>query len=215
MNGKTEDSRGCPDGPRPPVHNDFVVASVGGLGGLLATRILADVLTRAGAEVKTSEVHGMAQRGGSVMSFVRRGRSPGTGAFAPVVDSRAADALLGLELLEAVRALEYLKPGGLVVANAQRVMPVPVITGQSRYPGDLTDRLRAYAGRLVLVAAGDIAADLGSGRVANVVCLGALAACLELDLDLWRKAIAEAVPPRTVDLNMAAFSRGVGAAEGE
>lgn len=190
------------------VAEDFVVASVGGLGGLLATRVLADVMTRAGSAVKTSEVHGMAQRGGSVMSFVRRGAR----AFAPVLDSRSADALLGLELLEAVRALEYLKPGGLVVANTQRVMPVPVITGQSKYPADLVERLRAYAGHLVLVPAGEIAAELGSSRVANVACLGALAACLELDLGLWRDAIAGAVPARTVPVNMAAFERGVAAA---
>lgn len=185
--------------------NSFVVSSVGGQGGLLATGVLAAVLAAPGLVVKTSEVHGMAQRGGSVISFVRRG----TGAFPPLVDRGQADVLLGLELLEAVRALPYLRPGGLAVASTQAVMPVPVLTGQSKYPDDLVHRLEAGAGQVVLVPAGETAAELGTARVANVVCLGALAACCEWPLEAWRKAIAAAVPPRTVELNLAAFERGL------
>jgi indolepyruvate ferredoxin oxidoreductase beta subunit len=185
--------------------DSFVIASVGGQGGLLATGVLALMLEAPGLVVKTSEVHGMAQRGGSVISFVRRGR----GAFPPLVDRGQADVVLGLELLEAVRALPFLKPGGLVVANTQQVMPVPVLTGQSRYPSDLAERLRAAAGRLILAPAGEIAAELGTARVANVVCLGALAACADWPEAAWRQAISGAVPPRTVSLNLAAFERGL------
>lgn len=188
--------------------NDFVIASVGGQGGLLATRVLADVLSRAGDRVKTSEVHGMAQRGGSVMSFVRRGQ----GEFSPVIDPGTADALLGLELLETARALVFLRPGAVVVANAECVMPVPVITGQSQMPADLAGMIRKAAGRFVLVQASEIATGLGSSRVANVVCLGALAACSGIDEDLWRAALAAAVPPRTLELNLQAFAEGIAAA---
>lgn len=150
----------------------------------------------------------MAQRGGSVLSFIRSGKDY----FTPVIDPGTADALLGLELLETVRALPYLRAKGVVVANTDLVMPVPVITGQSRMPTDLVDRLRSAAGRLVLVPAGEIAVHLGSARVANVVCLGALAACAGIDEALWRAAIAAAVPPRTVDLNLTAFAEGLAAA---
>lgn len=183
---------------------DFVIASVGGQGGLLATRVLADVLLRQGHSVKTSEVHGMAQRGGSVMSFVRSDAA----AHSPIIDPGAADALLGLELLETARALSFIRPGALVVANTEVVPPVPVIMGQVKMPLDLVERIRRVAGRVVLVPAGEIAARLGTTRVANVVCLGALAACSAIDESSWRSAIAAAVPPRTVDLNLTAFAAG-------
>jgi len=187
--------------------DSVVVASVGGQGGLLATGVLARMLEEPGYEIKTSEVHGMAQRGGSVLSFVRRGRG---GAFAPLVDKGEADLVLGLELLEAVRAAEYLRPGGLIVASTQQVMPVPVLTGQTVYPADLAERLQRLApGRAVLVPAGEIAAELGTARVANVVCLGALAASAGMWPDeVWREVIAASVPPRTVELNLEAFRRG-------
>lgn len=187
---------------------DFVIASVGGQGGLLVTRVLADVLLRQGHSVKTSEVHGMAQRGGSVMSFVRSN----AGDFSPIIDPGAADALLGLELLETARALPFLRRGALVVANSEVVPPVPVIMGQATMPVDLVERIWRVAGRAVLVPAGVIAARLGTTRVANVVCLGALAACSDIDESSWRSAIAAAVPPRTVDLNLAAFAEGFGIA---
>jgi len=184
--------------------DDVVVASVGGQGGLLATRVLAQVLSTEGMQVKTSEVHGMAQRGGSVLSFVRRGRPP----FAPVIGQGGADALLGLELMEAARALPYLRPGGLVVASTERVIPVPVLTGQQEYPDDLAEVLAGRAGRLVLVPAGEIAAELQNSRVANVACLGALAACAAMPREAWHEAIRGSVPPRTVEINLAAFERG-------
>jgi len=187
------------------VLNDFVIASVGGQGGLLATRVIADVLVRTGAQVKTSEVHGMAQRGGSVMSFVRRG----VGDFSPVIDPGTADALLGLELLETARALPFLRPGAVVIANTECVTPVPVITGQSKMPTDLAGTIRKAAGRLVLVPASEIAARLGSSRVANVVCLGALSACSGIDPALWQEVVAASVPARTVDLNLKAFAEGM------
>ena len=186
--------------------DNYVVASVGGQGGLLATGVIADALRHDGPEVKTSEVHGMAQRGGSVLSFVRRsdGRP-----FGPVVGSGSADVVLGLEMLEAVRALPYIRACGLVVASTQRVMPVPVTTGQAKYPDDLEDRLRTAAGQVVLVPAGEIAQELGNSRVANVVCLGALAGHTDGPLDVWREVISKLVPPRTVDINLQAFARGV------
>jgi indolepyruvate ferredoxin oxidoreductase, beta subunit len=184
--------------------SDFVIASVGGQGGLLATRVLAAVFLRDGMEVKTSEVHGMAQRGGSVLSFVRRGAR----VWSPVIGAGEADAILGLELLEAARALPYLQMGGLVVTSTQQITPVTVATGQGRYPSDLGNRLGATAGRVVLVPAGEIAAELGQVRVANVVCLGALAEFTDQPVCIWEETIAASVPPRTVDLNLEAFRRG-------
>lgn len=188
---------------------DFVISGVGGQGGLLTTRVLAQVLLRGGTEVKTSEVHGMSQRGGSVLSFVRRGRE----VLAPLSGPGAADAVLGLELLEAARALPLLKPGGLVVASTQRVVPAPVAAGQAVYPDDLGARLRAVAGRVVLVPAAEIAARLGNPRVANLVCLGALSTFLELPRAVWAEVIEVSVPPRTVALNLAAFDDGAALAE--
>ncbi|MDP2873532.1 MAG: indolepyruvate oxidoreductase subunit beta [Bacillota bacterium] len=184
--------------------DNFVIASVGGQGGLLATKVLAAVLHRGGMEVKTSEVHGMAQRGGSVISFVRRAPR----VWSPVIDAGDADAILGLELLEAARALPYLRMGGVVVTSTQQITPVTVSTGQARYPADLTERLRASSGRTVLVPAGDIAAELGQPRVANVVCLGALSVFTDQPADIWEQVIAAAVPARTVALNLEAFRRG-------
>lgn len=184
--------------------NDVVVASVGGQGGLLATKVLAAVFLRNGMEVKTSEVHGMAQRGGSVVGFVRRGPR----VRSPVIDAGGADAILGLELLEAARALPYLQKGGVVVASTQQIVPVPVLTGQARYPADLPERLRAASGRLVIVPAAEIAAELGQARAANVVCLGALSALMAESSVVWEQVISAAVPPRTVALNLEAFRMG-------
>jgi indolepyruvate ferredoxin oxidoreductase beta subunit len=174
----------------------------------LATKVLSAVFLLGGMEVKTSEVHGMAQRGGSVVGFVRRGRR----VWSPVLDPGTADAILGLELLETARALPYLKRSGIVVASTQQIPPVPVSTGQAKYPGDLQERLRAASARLILVPAAEIAAELGQARVANVVCLGALSAMMDEDLGAWEQAISAAVPPRTVALNMQAFRRGRGVA---
>lgn len=183
---------------------DFVIAGVGGQGGLLVTRVLASLLLAGGEEVKTSEVHGMAQRGGTVLSFVRRGRR----GCSPVVGLGEADAILGLELLEAARALPYLRSAGTVVASTQRIAPVPVALGSEEYPQGLEEKLRSAAGRLVLVPAGEIAAGIGNTRVANVVGLGALSAFMEHDPASWEEVISRAVPPRTVELNLRAFRAG-------
>lgn len=183
---------------------NIVVASVGGQGGLLATRVLAALFLAGGEDVKTSEVHGMAQRGGTVLSFVRRGRR----VFSPVIDQGTADAILGLEVLEAARALPYLSAGGVVVTSTQRIAPVPVALGQEPYPQDLDARLRRAAGRAILVPAGEVAAKIGNSRVANVVCLGTLSAFTEHDPRLWEAVISGAVPPRTVELNLRAFYAG-------
>jgi indolepyruvate ferredoxin oxidoreductase beta subunit len=121
--------------------------------------------------------------------------------------------LLGLELLETARALPFLRPGAVVIANTECVTPVPVITGQSKMPSDLAGTIRKATGRLVLVPAGEIAARLGSSRVANVVCLGALAACSGIDPALWEQVVATAVPPKTVTLNLKAFAEGMALAK--
>lgn len=184
--------------------SDFVIAGVGGQGGLLVTRVLATLFLAGGDEVKTSEVHGMAQRGGTVLSFVRRGERVSS----PVVDPGGADVILGLELLEAARALPYLRPGGTVVSSTQRLVPMTVALGGEPYPARLEERLRAAAARLVLVPAAEIAAGIGNMRVANVVCLGALSPFVEHDPALWEKVISGVVPPRTVELNLQAFRTG-------
>jgi indolepyruvate ferredoxin oxidoreductase beta subunit len=183
---------------------DLVIASVGGQGGLLATRVLAGLFQAGGEDVKTSEVHGMAQRGGTVLSFVRRGRQ----VFSPLVEPGAADAILGLELLEAARALPFLRAGGVVVTSTERIAPMPVALGREPYPQDLEQRLRSGSGTVVLVPAARIAAEIGNPRVANVVCLGALSRFLEHDPQAWEETIASAVPSRTVELNLRAFRAG-------
>lgn len=187
---------------------DFIIASVGGQGGLLATTLLASVFVRTGYDVKTSEVHGMAQRGGTVTSYVRRGdliRST-------VVPKGEADLILGLEVLEGYRELPNLRPGGIVLCSDETIQPQPVIMGDAKYPALTRDSFLQRAGKAFLIPAVAIAKEAGNVRTSNVACLGALSALLDAEGDaprqVWEEEVSRLVPKRTVDVNLAAFRAG-------
>ncbi len=186
---------------------DFVLAGVGGQGTILASDILVEVGLEAGYDVKKSEVHGMAQRGGSVESQVRWGEK----VYSATVEKGEVEYLLGFEMLEAARWVDFLKPGGDAIVNRYRIPPPPVNMGVARYPdeAEIQALMLTRVGRLVWVDAADIAAGLGNSALAGVVMLGLLAADMGMETDLWLGVIERLVPARFVELNREAFGRGV------
>lgn len=181
-----------------------VLAGVGGQGILLASEILAKAAMAAGFDVKTNEVHGMAQRGGSVVAQVRYGRK----VHSPLVPEGEARVLGTLEQIEAIRFAHYLAPAGTAVVSTQAIVPVTVSSGQAVYPKDAPDRLRAIFPKLVLVDADALAKEAGTIKAANVVVLGAISAALDLPLEAWHKAIEQSVKPQHLALNIKAFAAG-------
>ncbi len=183
----------------------IVLAGVGGQGILLASEICATAAGFAGYDVKTNEVHGMAQRGGSVIGQIRYGKQ----VHSPLVSRGEAEVLMSMERIEALRHADFLKPDGLAVVNAQIIVPVTVSSGAAVYPADAEDRLRAAFKNLIYFDANQIALELNNPRSANVVLLGALATALpDLPLELWHRAIRQCVKPQFVDVNLQAFQRG-------
>jgi len=185
---------------------DFLLVGVGGQGVLLASDILAEVGLRAGYDAKKSEVHGMAQRGGSVVSHVRWAEK----VLSPLIGQGEVDYLLALEKLEALRYIEVLRPGGTVIVNDHRIPPVSVSSGGDEYPDDQRVRrvLSEVTDDVHFVPGVELAEELGNARASNVVMLGALSKSLDIDLDIWLEVIAERVPEKYVELNHQAFLKG-------
>lgn len=185
---------------------NFLLAGVGGQGTILASDVLAEVGVRSGYEAKKAEVHGMAQRGGSVVSHVRWGEK----VYSPLTAKGEVDILVAFEKLEALRTVEFLRPGGTVLINDQEIIPITVTSGGAEYPND--ERIRAVLAQVTddvrWVDGLAIAGELGNARVANVVLLGALSALLDVPEDTWLAVIEQRVPARTVELNRQAFRRG-------
>jgi indolepyruvate ferredoxin oxidoreductase beta subunit len=186
---------------------NFLLAGVGGQGTLLASNVVAQVGVEAGLDVKKAEVHGMAQRGGSVNSHVRWGQK----LYSPLIGQGEVDYLVALERLESLRYLDMLRPGGTVLIGEMRIPPLTVSSGDDVYPEE--DVIRQQVGlktdRLILIPSLTLAEGAGTARAHNVVVLGALSSLLDdLDPDLWRQVIARRVPQRYVDVNMAAFEAG-------
>lgn len=181
-----------------------VLVGVGGQGILLASEIVARAAMNAGFQVKTNEVHGMAQRGGSVVAQIRYGSE----VHSPLVEEGSARVLASLERIEALRFAQYLAPDGLAVVSSQMTIPVTVSMGAARYPEDAEDRVRVAFPRLIYLDAVKLAEELGSARVANVIIVGAVSRGLALAEDAWREAVASSVPERFRDLNMQAFEAG-------
>jgi indolepyruvate ferredoxin oxidoreductase beta subunit len=192
-----------------PSTTNVVLAGVGGQGILLASEIVARAAMMAGFDVKTNEVHGMAQRGGSVIAQIRFGSQ----VHSPLVAVGTAQALGSLERIEALRYAEYLAPGGLAVVSSQVVVPLTVSSGQAQYPEDAEARIRKAFPRLIYLDAVKLAADLGNLRASNLVILGALSTGLNLSATVWEEAIRSAVKPKFVDINLKAFAAGVAFAE--
>ncbi len=184
---------------------DFVLAGVGGQGILLSSDILCLVGMIAGYDVKKTDVHGMAQRGGSVISHVRLADH----VYSPVVPIGGADVLLGFEKLEACRWLHYLRNDGVAVVNDEAI-PTLALESRVPYPDDATilGLLQARARRVDLLPAGALATQLGNVRVANVILLGALSCSLDIPVAVWQRAIAERAPARARELNLRAFELG-------
>lgn len=181
----------------------ILIAGVGGQGIILAGKLAAQAATVAGMDVKVSEIHGMAQRGGSVTTHVRFG----TQVFSPVIDEGTADFLLAFEKLEGLRNLKYLKPGGTVVLNDHTIEPLPVLMGKEKYPDAVEQQIAARFPLLVIDAVAEAGA-CGNVRAANVVLLGALAHRLPFPVSVWEEALGSVVPARFLEVNRRAFQRG-------
>jgi indolepyruvate ferredoxin oxidoreductase beta subunit len=183
---------------------DAVLAGVGGQGTVLSTRVLAEAALLSGYDVKTSEVHGMAQRGGSVVSAVRWGEK----VYSPLVPSGSADFLLAFEMLEGLRELGSLSPRGIAIVNPYRMDPLPVLRGDAVYPEDALERISERAGRTMIVPARELAMEAGSARALGSCLLGALSIFLDFPREAWRQAIERYCPQRFVEVNLKAFELG-------
>ena len=183
---------------------NILIAGVGGQGTLLTSKILGTLAQEAGYDVKVSEVHGMAQRGGSVVTYVKMADK----VHSPIIEQGDADVLLAFEQLEALRFATYVKPGGFVLVNSQRILPMPVITGKQPYPADIIDKLSQYD---VTVIAGDArqkALNAGNARAVNTVMLGMLSRVMDIDEQKWQDALKACVPAKLLDVNLKAFEEG-------
>lgn len=183
----------------------IMIVGVGGQGTLLASRILGSVLGTAGYEVKVSEVHGMSQRGGSVVTYIRYGEK----VYSPVIEKGQADMIVSFEQLEAARYVSYLKKDGTIITNTQKISPMPVITGAAEYPDGIIDKIKAMGINIIAVDALSAAEKAGSARAVNVVLMGVLSKVLPgIELDAWKKAVEKRVPAKVIEINEKAFDLG-------
>ena len=183
---------------------NIMIVGVGGQGSLLASKLLGRLLLGRGYDIKVSEVHGMSQRGGSVVTYVRYGEK----VYSPIIDKGEADYILSVELLEAARWTEYLKPGGKIITNTQRINPMPVITGAAVYPEGLEEEMRAKGMDVDAFDALSLAEQAGSPKAVNLVLLGRLSKSADFAEAEWMQAIEASVPPKFLALNQKAFALG-------
>lgn len=183
---------------------NVLLVGVGGQGILLASEILSEAAMLAGFDVKKSEIHGMSQRGGSVVSHVRYGSE----VFSPIVPEGEGDILFGFELMETVRSLPLLKPGGSVIANDLQISPPSVLMGQEVYPEGLAELIKAQFADFLLVDGQHLATDAGNVKAANTVLLGAVSKRLSIDEEFWLKALEKMVPAKALEVNRRAFRMG-------
>ena len=182
---------------------NIMIVGVGGQGTLLASRILGNLVINEGYDVKVSEVHGMSQRGGSVVTYVKYGEK----VYSPVIDEGEADIILAFELFEAYRALPYLKKGGKIIVNTQKIDPMPVITGAMQYPENIEDKLSKKV-NLVTADALTLAEKAGNIKAVNVVFIGVLAKSTDIAYEKWIDAIKTTVPEKFLEVNLKAFELG-------
>ncbi|MBP3918624.1 MAG: indolepyruvate oxidoreductase subunit beta [Clostridia bacterium] len=182
---------------------NIMIVGVGGQGTLLASRILGNVLVKEGHDVKVSEVHGMSQRGGSVVTYVKYGEK----VYSPIIGEGEADIILAFEQLEAYRALPYLKKDGTMITATQCIDPMPVIIGAASYPEQLCEKIAAKA-NLITCDALAMAKEAGTDKAANVVLIGILAKRTDIPHDTWVEVLKTTVPPKFLDVNLRAFEMG-------
>lgn len=184
---------------------NILIVGVGGQGTLLASVLLGKLALEEGFDVKLAEVHGMAQRGGSVVTHVRISE---TEVHSPLIEEGGADVIIAFEELEAYRWISYLKKDGAIFVNAQQIKPMPVIMGTAEYPEDAIGFLKANASKVTAIDALGIASECGSVKAVNTVLLGAVAKDLPFSKDSWLKQIESTVKPKFVELNKTAFEKG-------
>jgi len=184
-----------------------MIVGVGGQGSLLASKLMGSVLLREGFDAKVSEVHGMSQRGGAVVTYVRYGDK----VYSPIIDVGQAEIIVSFELLEAARWLNHLAPGGRVVTNTQQIDPIPVITGAVKYPENLVEKMKATGVTVVAFDALTLACEAGSSKAVNIVMMGKLSSYFPFPKETWIKALEETVPPKFLELNLRAFEAGASA----
>ena len=182
---------------------NIMIVGVGGQGTLLTSRILGGITVAAGYDVKLSEVHGMAQRGGSVVTFVRYGEKVAE----PIVEEGQADVLIAFERLEALRYAHFLKKDGVIVVNDHRIDPITVVTGAAEYPENIIENLETEH-KVLKVKAMEEALKLGNSKVFNIIVLGVAAKHMDFSKEAWLEVIEKTVPPKTVEINKQAFLLG-------
>ncbi len=183
---------------------NIMIVGVGGQGTLLASRILGNTVISQGYDVKVSEVHGMSQRGGSVVTYVRFGEK----VYSPVIDKGESDFIVSFELLEAARYAQYLRKGGHIVVNTQQIDPMPVITGAAVYPEHLVEKLEAKGIAVDAMDCLSLAEEAGSTKAVNIVLMGRLSKYFDIPVEKWEQAIRDCVPQKFVELNLKAFALG-------
>lgn len=188
---------------------NIMIVGVGGQGSLLASKLLGYLLLSEGYDVKVSEVHGMSQRGGSVVTYVRFGEK----VYSPIIDKGEADFIVSFEMLEAARYAEYLKESGTIVVNTQEIDPMPVITGAAKYPEGLKEKLEALGMHVDAMDCLSLAEQAGSAKAVNLVLLGRLSKYFSISPEKWQQAIEACVPAKFLELNRKAFLLGRGNSE--
>lgn len=186
---------------------NIMIVGVGGQGTLLASRILGNVAMKKNFDVKVSEVHGMSQRGGSVVTYVKYGSK----VYSPIIEKGEADIILAFEKLEALRWFSYLKEGGKIIVNEQKINPMPVIIGKAKYPEKILEKLKSVFGNTLSIDALSIAKQCGNAKTVNTVLIGLMARSTDIEKEVWLEAIRETVPPKLTDVNIKAFEAGYSA----
>ena len=182
----------------------IMIVGVGGQGSLLASRLIGNVLLSQGFDVKVSEVHGMSQRGGSVVTYVKYGDE----VYSPVIEKGEADIIISFEQLEAARWLPFLKKGGSLVTSTQQIDPMPVITGVAKYPENIIGKISEKGIDVTAVDALSLAQEAGTAKASNVVLMGVVSTKMGFSEDVWQNALVECVPPKFLELNKKAFELG-------
>ena len=183
---------------------NIMIVGVGGQGSLLASKLLGRLLLTRGYDIKVSEVHGMSQRGGSVVTYVRFGDK----VYSPVIDQGQADYIVSFELLEAARWTEYLKPGGKIIVNTQKINPMPVVIGAAEYPENLVQKMENAGIDVDAFDALRLAEQAGSSKAVNIVLMGHLSRNFDFTEEEWLEAIEQSVPAKFLELNKNAFTLG-------
>lgn len=183
---------------------NVMIVGVGGQGTLLASRVLGAAMIASGQDVKVSEVHGMSQRGGSVVTYVRAGEK----VYSPVINQGEADLILAFEQLEAARWLSFMKPTGKMIVNTQQMDPMPVVTGVAQYPEGVLEAIAAAGADVKAVDALKLAMETGSVKAVNVVLIGVMAKQTDIPKEVWLDAVRSTVPAKFLEMNLKAFEAG-------